>query len=234
MRPDMILVSSKSKHVMAVCNFLHRSNINVYCVDNAYEAKAKYTLHNPAFLLLDIDISSSSSLLSEISSGSVDNEPYIIIASAFSNGNERAAMYRQGADICIQTPICVEEVLAIIQAVLRRRQKNPQLFYNKKISCVEFKDLIIDFTHRKVTMRGIQIALTRKEYDVLSVLANHAGIVMTKEEIHTAVWRTNYDPKATNISDQISSLRRKLGLTSKDKNYIQTVVGVGYRFGAFM
>ena len=73
--------------------------------------------------------------------------------------------------------------------------------------------------------------LTRKEYDVLHFLAKHIGNVMTKEEIYIAVWKDRYNPKMTHVSDQISSLRHKLGLSSKDTNYIQTVVGVGYRFG---
>lgn len=84
---------------------------------------------------------------------------------------------------------------------------------------------------RMVTMRGETVILTRKEYEVLCFLAKKAGTVLTKEEIYCAVWKSSYDPNSTNVADQISSLRFKLGLDRKDTTYIQTVIGVGYRFG---
>ena len=83
-------------------------------------------------------------------------------------------------------------------------------------------------------MRDELIALTAKEFDVLYFLASHIGTVLTKEKIYNAVWREQYNPKGTHVSDQISSIRQKLGLSSKDMVYIQTVIGVGYRFGTLI
>lgn len=80
-------------------------------------------------------------------------------------------------------------------------------------------------------MRGKPVSLTHKEYEVLCFLADHAGVALTKEEIFRAVWKSSYAPNSTNVADQISSLRCKLGLDRKDITYIQTVIGVGYRFG---
>lgn len=96
------------------------------------------------------------------------------------------------------------------------------------------KSLSINTISRTVTMRGEQILLTHKEYEVLCILAKHPGVVLTKEEIYRAVWRSSYDPNSTNVADQISSLRFKLGLDRKDTTYIQTVIGIGYRFGKSM
>lgn len=91
--------------------------------------------------------------------------------------------------------------------------------------------MVIDPLRRTVTMKDIQVALTAKEFDVLHVLAYHAGKVLTKEKIYKAVWGGEYNPSSTHVSDQISSIRRKLCLDSKCTCYIQTVIGVGYRFG---
>lgn len=110
----------------------------------------------------------------------------------------------------------------MIDAVLRR---------HKTQLTIEYKELTINKSSRKVTMRGKAVTLTRKEYEVLCVLANHVGTVITTEEIYRTVWKENYNHKNTNVSDQISSLRFKLGLSSKDSTYIHTVIGVGYRFG---
>ena len=231
MKPDIILVSHKSEHMTRAYNFLSNSKINVLHIENIHDAKAGLALHSPAFLLLDFDINGTVSLLSEITYGNSDPLPYIMVAAAFSNSTERAAMFRQGADACIEKPIDGEEVLAIIGAALRRRQRGEIPHSPICLPYIKYRELTIDFSCREVTMRGKQVPLTRKEFDVLCTLANHAGKVLTKEEIYTTVWKTKYDPKSTHVSDQISSLRHKLGLSSRDAEYIQTVVGVGYRFG---
>ena len=90
--------------------------------------------------------------------------------------------------------------------------------------------MTINKSLRTVTMRGKQVLLTRKEYDVLCVLISHIGKVLTKEEIYETVWNADRDYMGTQVSDHIFNLRRKLKLDKKDQNYIQTVFGVGYRF----
>ena len=231
MKPDIILVSHQSEQITKLCNFLRYSKINVLHVGNTHDAKAGLALHSPAFLLLDIDMFGADCLLSEIVNGDITPSPYIIAASTLFDSKERTAMFRQGADVCIEKPIEEEEVLAIIGVVLQRRQRNVQLHSNIPRPYIKYKELTIDVPRWKVTMCGNSVSLTRKEFEVLCFLANRVGTVLTKEEIYTAVWKTRYDSKSTHVSDQISSPRRKLGLNSRDVNYIQTVIGVGYRFG---
>lgn len=232
MNPYIILVSSKSEHIIKACDFLQRAQISVLFVENVHEARAGLTIYSPAFVLLDFDIEGSDSFLSEMVYGNLVPPPYVIVASTFSNSIERAAILRQGADACAEKPINSEEVLAIIKAVQRRESRSLQNHSSEhKPHTIEYEEMVLTPLYRSVTMRGIPIVLTRKEYDVLYFLVKHIGNVMTKEEIYAAVWKDRYNPKMTYVSDQISSLRRKLGLSSKDANYIQTVVGVGYRFG---
>jgi len=78
-------------------------------------------------------------------------------------------------------------------------------------------------------MQGRSVTLTAKVFDVLYVLVDHIGKVLTKKNIFHVVWKETYNFKSTNVPDQISSIRHKLGLNSKDTAYIQTVIGVGYR-----
>lgn len=230
MKPDIIIVSHKSEYVMKMGSSLRRSGINALYFEDTHDARAGLALHSPAFLLFDLSINGMECLLSEILYGDVDPIPYIIIASTYSDSKERAAMYRRGADACIEEPINLDEIFAIIEAVRRREARIARCLPNHRDQ-IRYKDLVIDVLHRSVTMRGEAVVLTRKEYGVLCALANHVGSVMTKEEIYTAVWRGKYNSGTTSVSDYISSLRHKLGLTSKDTTYIQTVIGVGYRFG---
>ncbi len=217
-----MLVSEISTHITGVYNILRCSNIDVVHTENEYDAKAGLAAHSPAFILLDFYIKGVKSLLQEIAFGKWLPQPYVMVAAEYTNGNDRADMLRLGADICIDWPINAEEVLAVIHAVRRR---------NRRLPDIEYKELSINTTSRTVTMRGEPIVLTRKEYEVLLLLLNHVGIVLTKEEIYRAVWKSGYDPNSTNVVDQISSLRFKLGLNRKDTTYIQTIIGVGYRFG---
>lgn len=73
--------------------------------------------------------------------------------------------------------------------------------------------------------------LTAKEFDVLYALAHRRGTVLTKEEIYQAVWGGDYQFASSNVARSISSLRQKIGVDRDGKDYIQTVFGVGYRFG---
>lgn len=221
----MMLVSEKTKHLTEIYNLLCRTPIDVVHIDNICEVKAGLAMHSPAFILLDFDIKGAAFLLDDIAFGQFNPRPYIMIAATYADGNDRAAMLKRGADHCVDNPINTREVLAVIYSVLRR---------NRQAHTIEHKELIINTSRRTVTMRGEPVALTRKEYEVLCVLAHHAGSILTKEEIYRAVWKDSYDPKSTNVSDQISSLRSKLGLSSKDSAYIQTIIGIGYKFGGSM
>lgn len=218
----MLLISRDTESLSLKRDILYRSKMDLMCIENVQDAKAGLAMLNPAFVLLNFDIKGAKSLLQEIAMGQWLPRPYVMVAADYADGNDRADMLRLGADICIDWPINAEEVLAVIHAVRRR---------NRRLPVIEYEALSINTTSRTVTMRGELVVLTRKEYEVLLLLANHAGIVLTKEEIYRAVWKCSYDPNSTNVAEQISSLRFKLGLDRKDNTYIQTVIGIGYRFG---
>jgi len=230
MRQHVLLISKKSKQLAALCDVLCDSNIDVSQTEYVNEAKVGLKKFSPTFVLLDFNIKGIDSLLTELTSDRFNPQPYILVASNFNNGSSRAAMFNQGADACIDNPINVEEVLAVINATLRRKRYNA-LNPHKGIKYIELQ---IEPASRTVIMREKPVRLTYKEFEVLNVLASHIGFVLTKEEIFNAVWKSIYDPKSTYVSDQISSIRKKLGLSKKDTTYIQTVKGVGYRFGSLV
>ena len=222
MKKELMLISGMSKDLNGIYSALRCSKINVICTESISDAKAGLATHSPAFILLDFDIEGTNSLLDEFAFGQYLPQPYIMVAATYTDGSDRAAMLKRGADYCINKPVNAQEILAVIDAVLR---------WNRRIKTIEYKEVVINTLCRSVTMRGEPVALTRKEYEVLCFLAKNIGIVLTKEEIYCAVWKSSYDPNSTNVADQISSLRFKLGLDRKDTTYIQTVIGVGYRFG---
>lgn len=143
---------------------------------------------------------------------------------------DRAIAFDMGADACVAKPISPQEVLALIRAVLRREHKIAQLQKGQITHFIEHKDLKIDIFHRIVTMRGEDVSLAPKEFDILKLLAEHPGSVFTKEAIYEKVWKERSGFETSRVADNIHSLRQKLGLDSKDTDYIQTVHRIGYRF----
>lgn len=135
-----------------------------------------------------------------------------------------------GADACVEIPVDLREILAILKAVLRREEKLQCVRTAMEPCCIEHKEMFIDPLRRKVVMRGQVIALTQKEFDILHLLAKNSGKVFTKEQIYSAVWRESVAVGTSIVRDHISAMRRKLGLLAEDCEYIETVFRVGYRF----
>lgn len=153
-----------------------------------------------------------------------------MIAATFSKGPDRATILDLGADVCIEKPIDPLEVVALIHAVLRREHKITRLGLGRLLSRIEHKDLTIDPLRRIVTMYGQPVELSPKEFDILHLLAQHAWTVLAPKIIYEMVWKSEFEFMNTRIADNIHSIRRKLGLDSKDTDYIETIHRIGYRF----
>ncbi len=139
-------------------------------------------------------------------------------------------MLNQGADTCIEMPVDLNEILAVLNAVLRREERLNGWYAGTLLPCINHKELFIDPLRRKVGMRGQTVDLARREYEVLYLLASNPGIVITRDQIYSHIWKEESNVDTSIVTDCISSLRRKLGLPHKDTDYIQTVFKVGYRF----
>ncbi len=123
-----------------------------------------------------------------------------------------------GADDYITKPFDMEQLLARIEAVLRRTQRIEQ-----GSTKIVHGQLVVDTEERRVAVEGRQVHLTRKEYDILLLLLQHRGRIVTKEQILEKVWGPNVHLEEGVLSVHIASIRGKL-----KGSYIQNVRGVGY------
>ncbi len=146
----------------------------------------------------------------------------IILITARDAVMDRVAGLDIGADDYIVKPFAIEELLARIRSILRRR--STQLHAQPKL--LHFRDLTIDFEAYEVVFEGRKLELTRTEYDLLKLLLESANKVCSREVILERVW--GYDSEVeTNVVDvYIRHLRSKL--ESANEPYIETVRGVGY------
>jgi DNA-binding response OmpR family regulator len=150
----------------------------------------------------------------------------VIIATARSDENAIVALLDSGADDYIIKPFSIDQLEARIRAVLRRSE------VKLVAGPIVVGDLAIDVGGRVATLDGIHLELSRKEFDMLAYLAEHAGEVVSKRELLAEVWREPYGGSDSTVDVHLSWLRRKLGETAADPRYLRTVYGVGVKLVA--
>lgn len=230
MKQDILILSSRIDHAETTYGALAKHDISATVVTDIQSILSELRTHIPAFLWLDVDTGTARSLLAEILDRFLYPPPYIILTSSFSDSTDRARLLNQGADACIELPVDVNEILAVLNCVLRREGRLKCVHTGSLLPCIEHKELFIDPLRREVRMRGQSINLTPKEFDLLHLLANSPGVVFSREQIYSHIWKAQDNLGVSTVSDHVSSLRQKLGLHPKDSDYIQTIFRVGYRF----
>ncbi len=131
-----------------------------------------------------------------------------------------------GADDYVTKPFSTRELIARIKAVLRREQ-GPAVD-----RALEGGDIRLDPERREVTVRGRAVHLPKKEFELLEVLMENAGRVMTREALIDAVWGSDYFGDMRTLDVHIKRLRAKCEEDPHDPKHLLTVRGVGYRFSA--
>ncbi|MCX7788844.1 MAG: response regulator transcription factor [Spirochaetes bacterium] len=123
-----------------------------------------------------------------------------------------------GADDYITKPFDMEQLLARMEAVLRRTQRMEHV-----ATKLVHGQLVVDTEERRVSVEGRQVHLTKKEYDILLLLLQHRGKILTKEQILEKVWGPNVHLEEGVLSVHITSIRSKL-----KGSYIENIRGIGY------
>ena len=144
----------------------------------------------------------------------------IIMLSAKDSVMDKVNGLQIGADDYIAKPFAIEELLARIEVVFRRQD-------NLNNYIIKFKDITINKSSRVVKRNGNEINLTNKEYELLMILIDIKGKVVTREELLEKIWGYGYEPETNVIDVYIRYLRAKLNNENKEE-YIQTVRSVGY------
>ncbi|MGE5221267.1 MAG: response regulator [Omnitrophica WOR_2 bacterium] len=150
----------------------------------------------------------------------------VIILSVRDQEREKVAALDAGADDYLTKPFGTGELVARIRVAIRR------LAHSGGDPLYQVDDLSVDLSLRKVLMNGKEIALTPTEYDLLRVLVQNAGKVLTHETLLRQVWGLNYEDDAHLLRVNMSNLRRKIEPDPARPHYILTEPGVGYRLMA--
>jgi two-component system KDP operon response regulator KdpE len=195
-----------------------------YAVDTATsagEARIKASMRPPEAIILDVLLPDGrgTDVCRELRTWS---EVPILVLSAVGEEEEKIAALDAGADDYVTKPFSGDELLARLRAALRRTRVPTQ-------RVLEAGDLRIDLERRQVTVDGREVGLTPIEYDLLRLLAENEGKLMTHPTILREIWGPAYGEESNYLHVYISHLRRKIEPDPARPRYILNQPGVGYR-----
>ena len=151
----------------------------------------------------------------------------IIVISAKAMQNTKIEVLRLGADDFIAKPFDPQEVLARIEAQLRRYMVFSKNINKNKI--LKYKNLVFDKELLQATVKGITLNLTAIELSILEVFISYPSKVFTKANLFKAVWKTEFLGDDNTVNVHVSNLRSKVAKLDKENEYIHTVWGIGYK-----
>ena len=225
-RPTILLVEDERAITEPLAEALEREGFVASLAGTAAEALEKATGAAPDLVLLDIGLPDGSGLdvCRELRRQS---EVPIIMLTARGAEADRVAGLELGADDYIVKPFSAREVMARVRAVLRRTGSSPS---GDDSDRVEIGELTLDTARHEARLGNRPLELSRKEFELLRVLMEGAGSVITRESLIEEVWDMNWFGSTKTLDVHVSGLRRKLDDDPKEPRYIHTVRGVGFRF----
>ena len=151
----------------------------------------------------------------------------IIVLSARADESDKVFALDSGANDYITKPFGTAELLARVRAALRTNRHTYQTAAPSSTFTVD--DLLIDYDRRQVSVAGKLIHFTQTEYNILSLLSQHTGKVLTYSTIIRSVWGSMDDGSVKKLQVNMANIRKKLGCRPGDNRYILNELGVGYR-----
>lgn len=199
-----------------------------YCVTQAFsgtEAKLLLEKEIPDLILLDLMLPgiSGEELLHYIRQNRQWNIPVIVISAKNALG-DKVSLLKNGADDYITKPFEPEEVIARVQASLRRIGKE-----NISDKTLLYKNIKLYPQSRKVMILERELILTAHEYDILFLLMQNPEKLYSRETLYELVWQGGYYGENNTVNVHVSNLRKKIKEIDPMEEYIQTVYGIGFK-----
>ena len=153
----------------------------------------------------------------------------IIVLSAKAGVEDRVKVLRLGADDFIPKPFDNQEVLARVEAQLRRYTRYNEVDKGDSRDVLDFNGLVINRATHECTLYDKELNLTPIEFDILWMLSENRGQVISAERLFESVWGEKYLDRNNTVMVHIRRLREKMGEPSRNPRFIKTVWGVGYK-----
>jgi len=222
---SILVVEDDSDINYLLCTLMRKQGYQTESAFSGSEAKLLLAMKSYDLVVLDLMLPgmSGEELIADIRSRSF--VPIIVISAKVETKGKVIAL-KSGADDYITKPFEKEEVLARIEAQLRRSNDFSQ---GGQTAANTYHDLILDLDSRTARAADKPLSLTSKEFELLVILVRSPGKVFTREDLYQLVWKEKYAVEDNTINVHISNLRSKLAKNNPDRTYIETVWGIGFK-----
>jgi two-component system response regulator RegX3 len=226
-RRAILLVEDEDSISTPLVEALSREGFDVAVAPTVRDALASAEASKPDLVLLDLMLPDGSGLDVCRQLRSSSRIP-IIMLTARGDEADRVVGLELGADDYVVKPFSARELTARIRAVLRRTEEAA----SPPAEELRVRGIRLQPTSRTASLDGAPLELSRKEFDLLQLLMENAGRVVTREKLIEDVWDTTWFGSTKTLDVHVSTLRRKLGDDSSEPRFIHTARGLGFRFAA--
>lgn len=198
--------------------YLESENYKVLEAENGFDALRVLSSNKVNLIILDIMMPKMDGFacLEEIRK---TKDIPVIMLSAMKEETDKLNSFNLGVDDYVTKPFSPKELIARVKAHLKRTVNNEEVY--------TYKDLIVDYRGRKVTINGKSVSLTPKEYELLTYFIKNKGIALSREQLLNSVWDYDYYGDDRTVDTHIKMLRKNLGVY---RDLIKTVREVGYKY----
>jgi DNA-binding response OmpR family regulator len=224
----VLVVDDEPTIVEVVARYIERAGYETYEAGDGPEALRLAELHRPDLVVLDVMLPGLDGIevlrrLQERPGKRVA----VILLTARGEENDRLVGLRHGADDYVVKPFSPAELVARVEAVMRRISPPAE---EEDAPPIEHGPLRVEPATRRVFLDGEELVLTMREFDLLADLAARPGRVFSRDQLMEAVWEYPFFTDTSTVTVHIRRLRAKLGDDPAEPRFIETVWGVGYRF----
>jgi two-component system response regulator RegX3 len=226
-RTRVLLIEDEESIHEPLAAALDREGFAAEVATTAAEGLERFRSRPPDLVLLDVMLPDGDGrdILREIRRTS---RTPVVMLTARGEEMDRILGLELGADDYVSKPFSARELTARMRAVMRRVAAPPPT----EQTVLEVGDVVMNLNTRSVQHAGSDVELTLKEFELLRVLMEQAGRVVTREDLIDEVWDPNWFGPTKTLDVHISSLRKKLGEEPTSPRYIHTARGVGFRFSS--
>lgn len=208
-----------------LCKILEKEGYSVRAAYSGTEAKMCVEQYDYDLILLDLMLPGAlgEELIGEIRRKKVMP---IIVISAKVELEDKIEVLKLGADDYICKPFDISEVLARVEAQLRRYIN---FSISKSSSKLTHKNIVLDLDSRQTFIKGKEVSLTLREFSILELLMSNPHKVFTRANLFESVWEDEFMGDDNTVNVHVSNLRSKIATVDKAEDYIQTVWGIGFK-----